>query len=164
MQSLIPFNERERLRALLACKILDTPPEACFDNITARAATEFNVPICVFGLVDSDRYWAKSSVGFDVKEVARGYAICSHVVANNAPVVLEDTLKDKRFVSHRLVARKPFIRFYAGVPVLAGAGQAVGAFCIMDHSPRRLPWQDYLSLQKLAKEIESELSARRTKA
>lgn len=160
MQSLIPFNERDRLQALLACKILDTQAEACFDSITARAAAEFGVSSSLFGLIDSDRYWVKSSFGFDVKEIDRATAICATLVANDTALVLEDTLKDRRFMNHPLVTGSPFIRFYAGIPVRAGAGHAIGGFCIFDSSPRRLPWEEYILLQNFAKEIEHELSVR----
>jgi len=162
VQSLIPFNERDRLQALLACKILDTPAEACFDEITARAVATFDVTSSSFGLIDSDRYWAKSSVGLEYQEIDRHNSFCAYIVSNNAPMVLEDTHKDRRFVRHPLVAGSPFIRFYAGVPIRAGGGHAVGGFCIFDSSPRRLPWEEYLSLQNFAKEIEHKLSVRGT--
>ena len=157
MNSLIPYNERDRLRALLACKILDTPNEECFDKVTRQAVDQFNVPTSAFGLVDSERYWVKSSVGFGVKEVERAVALCAHVVGNNAPIVLEDSHKDRRFVDHPFVQGDPFIRFYAGIPVRAQGGHAVGSFCIVDTVPREFPWEEYLALQELAKELEDQL-------
>ncbi len=160
MQSLIPFNERDRLRALHACQILDTPDEECFDRITARAAAEFDIPTSVFSLLDSGRYWVKSSVGLGVKEMDRAVAICANVVASNSPLVLEDTHKDRRFVDHPLVKEAPFIRFYAGIPVRIDSGHAIGAFCIFDTAPRQLRWEEYLSLQSMAKEIEDALNNR----
>ncbi len=160
MNSLIPYNERDRLRALFACKILDTPREACFDKVTERAVEKFNVPTSAFGLVDSERYWVKASVGFGVQEMDRATALCAHVVGNNAPIVLEDAHKDRRFVDHPLVKSDPFIRFYAGIPIRADGGHAVGSFCIVDTVPRQLPWEEYLALQDLAKELENELHSR----
>ncbi|MBT5220102.1 MAG: hypothetical protein HOM16_11580 [Woeseia sp.] len=83
MQSLIPYNEPARLQALLACKILDTPAEACFDEIVARAAADYGVPISTFAFIDSERHWVKASVGPCSVEVERAISMCSTVVANN---------------------------------------------------------------------------------
>lgn len=51
----LPPNEAQRLAALHALLILDTPPEQRFDRITEFAAAEFDVPICLISLVDEDR-------------------------------------------------------------------------------------------------------------
>ena len=48
-------DEVQRLRALRALHILDTPPEERFDRITRLAAQLFDVPISVITMVDADR-------------------------------------------------------------------------------------------------------------
>jgi phosphoribosyl 1,2-cyclic phosphodiesterase/CheY-like chemotaxis protein len=51
----LPPDEAERLRALRAAGILDSPPEERFDRITRLARRVFDVPIAMVSLVDADR-------------------------------------------------------------------------------------------------------------
>ena len=59
----IPANEREQIAALHCYEILDTAPEADFDDITRLASYICGTPISVMTLVDSTRLWVKSGVG-----------------------------------------------------------------------------------------------------
>lgn len=54
-QALVPPDESERLAALYALKILDTPPEERFDRITRLAQHLFNVPIAAITFIDTNR-------------------------------------------------------------------------------------------------------------
>jgi len=54
----ISHNERERLEAFHALRILDTQPEKRFDRITSLA-TRVRVPKADISMVDGDREWLK---------------------------------------------------------------------------------------------------------
>lgn len=159
---LIPNNEGARLQALREHCIFGTPPEERFDRIVAKAALQFDVPIAAFTLINEERLWFKSKIGLQMQEAERSVSFCAHAVAINAPLVIEDTLKDIAFSGSRHVVDPPFIRFYAGVPVKAENKEPLGTLCIIDTSPRSLPWQDYLRLQKLARQMEAELQHRKS--
>jgi hypothetical protein len=58
----IPADEPERLEALRALDVLDTPPEERFDRITRLATRSFGAPIALVSLVDADRQYLKSCV------------------------------------------------------------------------------------------------------
>ena len=60
-------DEILRLGVLHDQAVLDTPPEARFDRITAMAAAHFKAPIALVSLVDTDRQWFKSCIGLDVR-------------------------------------------------------------------------------------------------
>ncbi|PLS82927.1 MAG: GGDEF domain-containing protein, partial [Chloroflexi bacterium] len=51
----LPSNEVQRLSALRALHILDTPAEERFDRITRLAQRLFDVPIALVSLVDENR-------------------------------------------------------------------------------------------------------------
>ena len=157
MEPPVPYNEVERLQVLNDYHILDTPPEERFDAIVREAASRCNAPIALFSLVDENRQWFKSRVGLDVQETDRALSFCAHAVANDAPLVIGDTLKDSRFVNNELVVGHPYIRFYAGIPVRANSKEPLGTLCIIDSSPRSLPWEDFRLMQRLALQIESQL-------
>lgn len=156
----VPENETERLAALYDLKILDTPPEDRFDRITRLAASHFDVPISIITLLDRDRQWFKSKCGIAASESDREVSFCAHAVAQDKPLVVEDTLDDDRFCDHPAVLNDPGIRFYAGYPVRAPSGHNVGTFCIADSKPRRLAEREFQSLKDMAHAVEDELQLR----
>lgn len=160
MKLLVPHNEKERLRVLRQHNILDTPPEYQFDAIVFRAASQFKVPIALFTLIDENRGWFKSRIGLDIQETNRANSFCAHVIATDAPLVVEDTSTNEEFATNPLVVGHPRISFYAGVPVRALTGETLGALCLIDTSARHFPWKDFLLLGYLAGQIEVQLEAR----
>ena len=71
MKAPLPANEAERLEALRQYRILDTPPEQQLDDITLLAAHICEAPTALISLIDADRQWFKSKVGWADSESAR---------------------------------------------------------------------------------------------
>jgi PAS domain S-box-containing protein len=134
------INEEERLDALRSYRILDTPPEERLDRLTRVAAELFGTPIALVSLMDEHRQWFKSRLGLDVAETPREWSFCDHLIrSGDATMVVEDATTDSRFSSNPLVTGRPGIRFYAGAPLVAPSGHALGAFCVVDTVPRDTP-------------------------
>ncbi|XHX79794.1 MAG: GAF domain-containing protein [Stenomitos frigidus ULC029] len=131
-----PANEAGRLAALRRYNILDTPPEAAFDRITALAARLFNMPIALVSLIDQSRGWFKSAYGFDVQEVQRDATICSLALLSNQVLVIPDTRQDDRLLCNPFVSSDPGLRFYAGAPLRTQDGFNLGTLCLLDTQPR----------------------------
>lgn len=153
----IPPNESERLTALRALKILDTPPEERFDRITRLASRLFDMPIAYVALVDADRQWFKSSCGLSASETPRDISFCGHTILRDEMLLIPDTLRDPRFADNPFVTGDPRIRFYAGVPLKVQGGHKVGTICIADHQPRKIDDRDQNHLRDMATIIEHEL-------
>jgi GAF domain-containing protein len=132
----IPEADGERLAALYQLLILDTPPQERFDKIVAFAAYEFDAPIALISLVDSDRQWFKSKLGISACETTRDISFCGHAIMQPDIMVIPDAATDPRFSDNPLVVGAPFIRFYAGAPLTLKSGHAVGTLCIIDTAPR----------------------------
>ncbi|CAM4259706.1 hypothetical protein VRRI112168_19030 [Vreelandella rituensis] len=62
----IPDDELERLAALHARGLLDTPAEERFDRLTRITQHALSVSTVLVTLVDSDRQWFKSRQGLAV--------------------------------------------------------------------------------------------------
>ena len=133
-----PANEARRLSVLRELLLLDTPPEQRFDKLIAFAAREFDVPIALFSLIDSERQWFKAKVGLTVCETSREVSFCAHAILQPDLFIVPDTLADPRFADNPLVTDAPHIRFYAGAPLILPSGEAVGTLCLIDIAPREL--------------------------
>lgn len=132
----LPQNEARRLEALRRYNILDTPPEAAFDRITALAARLFGMPIALVSLIDESRGWFKSAYGFDIQEVQRDATICSLALLSHEVLVIPDTRQDTRLACNPFVQNEPGLRFYAGAPLVTQDGFNLGTLCLLDTKPR----------------------------
>lgn len=153
----LPHNEEERLDAVHRLGLLDTEAEERFDRHTRIAAAALDAPIALVTLVDRDRQWFKSHLGFDFSETPRDIGFCSHAILEDEPLVVTDALHDDRFAENPAVVGDPRVRFYAGVPLRLSDGARVGALCIVDHKPRQLSPAQLRMLQDIARLVEEEL-------
>jgi diguanylate cyclase (GGDEF)-like protein len=132
-------TEAQRLAAVHALQLLDTPPEPEFDALTRLAAQALGTRMAVVSLLDDDRLWFKSRVGLALPSLDRRIAFCAHAIAHpERPLVVPDLSADARFVNNPLVARAPHLRFYAGAPLTDAAGLALGTLAVLDTEP--LAW------------------------
>ncbi len=161
MSAPIPENEEERLQALHACRILDTPPEPDFDDITLLAAQICGVPLAAVSLIDRDRQWLKSALGLDATETPRDIAFCAHTILQPELMIVPDAQSDPRFSGNPQVTGNPGIRFYAGVPLRVSSGLALGSLCVIDKKPRWLSLDQQAALRVLARQVVSQLELKR---
>ncbi len=156
-----PANEPERLAALRAYEVLDTPMEAAFDALARLAAHVLEVPIALISLVDADRQWFKARYGLDVPQLDRNVSFCGHVVADDAPLIVSDAFADERFHDNPVVTGEPHVRFYAGMPLRSPAGLPLGSLCAIDHVPREPSPEQLEMLSLLAGQVVLLLEKRR---
>ncbi|MCS2608512.1 sensor domain-containing phosphodiesterase [Halomonas dongshanensis] len=133
----LPDSEEKRLQVLAEYHMMDTPAEDDFDRLTHLASCLFDVPIVLVTLLDRDRQFFKSKIGFDVCETSREVSFCTHAIMQDDTMVIFDALKDARFSTNPLVLGYPFIRFYAGKPLKSPAGENIGTVCLIDTKPRQ---------------------------
>lgn len=74
--------------------------------------------------------------------------------------MVEDASQDPRFCENLLVKGEPHVRFYAGAPLLAPHGEAIGTLCVIDHKPRCLRQEQRAALVRLARQVVSQLELR----
>lgn len=162
----IPDDEDRRLEALYRYNLLDSPPEAAFDTITRVLSRLLDVPIALVTLVDRDRQWFKSRVGMeDVAETPRSHAFCAHTIMRDDVFLVPDAAADPRFSDNPLVTGPPYIRFYAGAPLVTDEGFRLGSLCAIDHRPRRgLSDEQLDDLVDLAELVLDQIELRRLRA
>lgn len=157
----VPANEARRLKVLWQYEVLDTVPEAVFDDLVELASAVCDAPIALISLVDESRQWFKAKVGLSTNETSRDVSFCAHAIMQPGLFIVPDATKDPRFADNPLVIAEPRIRFYAGAPLVTPDGHALGTLCVLDQRPRELSEAQRKALQVLARLAVTQLELRR---
>jgi len=152
--------ESDRLEALRAHRILDSAPEAAFDDLVVLAATVAAVPIAVFVLYDYGRVWFKASLGWDRGAGLVEHAFFAPVLAAGGRLFVEDCLLRAPFATHPLTQGSAGLRMLAATPVFDGSGHCLGSLCVADTHPGHLSASQFDALERLARQISDQMSLR----
>jgi GAF domain-containing protein len=145
-------DEFARQRALDTYRVLDTLPDAAYEDIVQLASVLCDAPIALISLIDRDRQWFKARVGLDVEQTGRDVAFCDHAIRQPDRVMeVPDATQDARFADNPLVTGAPDIRFYAGMPLVTPGGAPIGTVCVIDREPRELDDTQRRGLAALAR-------------
>lgn len=159
----IPDNEPQRMQVLREYHVLDTPPEAVYDDIAHVAAGVCDTPLALITMVDGTRNWFKAKVGVDeeLTESPRDISFCGHAILGSEIFEVTDASFDDRFADNPLVASAPHIRYYAGAPLITPDGYKLGTICAIDVRPRRLSEAQRDTLSALSRLVMRQLDRRR---
>ena len=158
-----PADERERMEALRRYGAFGLIRSAAFDDIARLAAFICGTPIALISLIDSNRQWFLSKTGIDACETSRDASFCAHALVGTDMLIVENALQDARFAHNAMVVGEPFVRFYAGAPLLTQDGYALGTLCVLDRVPRILSPAQIEALVSLSRLAVSQLEATRMK-
>jgi PAS domain S-box-containing protein len=156
-------HDPQRIQLLKSYDILDTPPEPGFDDVVILARQICKTPIALVSLVDRDRQWFKAASGLDSCETPISQSVCAHSLEQRATLNIPDLTKDERTRHNTLVTGEPFIRFYAGAPLITASGHAIGTVCVIDTvaRPGGLNADQMAALEALARQVMALLDQRR---
>ncbi len=133
-------------------------------DVAALATEVAKVPMAAIQLVDDDQVIPLAMIGGVPEPIPRSAAFCDRTIVENKPLVIEDLSKIEAYFDHPLVARGPRFRFYAGWPLIAPSGDAIGTLCILDYQARSLNEDQIRSLERLSRVamgiIDAQLNAR----
>ncbi|RZJ58349.1 MAG: GAF domain-containing protein [Hymenobacter sp.] len=151
-QVLLPPNEARRLETLRAYDILHSFQEPLFAEVVALAATLFNVPISLIGLVAADEVMYKASYGLlGSRSQPRVEAICAMPVKHQQAVVFTDIAHTSDLTPEAATAAQAKgLRFYAGAPLCMPNRHCLGTLCIIDLKPRTFNASEQRLLEQLA--------------
>jgi adenylate cyclase len=158
-----PANEPQRLKALRALDILDSPPETAYDEIAVLAAQICECPIAYISFIDDNRRWLKARYGLpsEVTNAPRGATVCSTTICGAEMFVVPDMTQDSRFDRVGIVVGEPHCRFYCGMPLITDEGYALGTLCVLDIAPRELTFEQREALRRLSRQVLTLLELRR---
>lgn len=132
-------DEAERINKLKKYQVLNDDEEPAFSRLTTLAKLFFEVPVVTITFMDEETQYLKSGHGLgSMCRTAREIAICNYTVLSNNVFVVPDLTKDSRFSQNPLVTEPPYLRFYAGAPIIlqeANKTFRLGSLCLMDMQP-----------------------------
>lgn len=150
--------EAERLAALHATGILDTPPESSFDTLTRMAAEYYEADAAILSFADETRVWAKSSWNVNIREMPRKDSIFEQVLALNGPLVVPDIHHCPQLKSKAIQLRQRGLKSFVSAPVRSGNGQILGTLTILKRQEfQGIGPEDLRILEGLAEMVTSQL-------
>jgi PAS domain S-box-containing protein len=154
-------DEAVRLEVLRQYQILDTEPEEVYDNLAQLAAFICGTPIALVNFIDENRQWFKAKLGLDVPEMPRNVGLSYLCQEKRDVVIVPDALADAKLATNPVVTDYPYVRFYAGVPLITPKGYMLGTLCVIDKVPRQLSQQQVDALVALSRLVINQLELRR---
>ncbi|MEP1033241.1 PAS domain S-box protein [Ekhidna sp.] len=147
--SQITENEKQRLSALYGYQILDTEPEAIYDNISTMAKDLCQVDTAFITFVDHNRVWIKSGADAKRQEEQQTQALCQFVLEKGEFIEVDDITSDQR-LKQLPACSKGDKKYFAAVPLTSGEGHILGTLCIMNAESIRLSKKQKEGLKALA--------------
>ena len=147
------LHDPVRLGALAATGLMDREPDEELQALARSVADLLDAPLALVTLVDDYRQFFAARFGEVPSWATLGtpltHSFCRHAVVTGRPLVVEDA------GVHPLVADNPAVdelavSAYAGIPIVDGDGQRLGALCAIDHQPRAWSHDDLVVLRRLA--------------
>lgn len=129
-------DEDQRLAVLAAHGTDALAGDRELQEIVDLAARTCDVPIAMVTMVEAERQRFLARTGLAEDETPRSTSFCAQAMLGGEPLVIADARADARFAGNPLVTGEPFVRFYAGHPLVSVEGAPLGALCIIDHAPR----------------------------
>jgi GAF domain len=154
-QRLAPVDEGVRHFAVERLNILDSAPEERLNRLVEFARRAFHTASAAITIIDDDRFWLKAGAGTGVSEGNRASAICVTTMGQSGALIIPDVSLDARFANKPRAGSTP-TRFYAGFPIEAPNGVAIGALCVFDPSPREVRTFDHALLRDIALMVQKE--------
>jgi PAS domain S-box-containing protein len=88
-----------------------------------------------------------------VSETPRDEAICAYSILSDDILEVPDVAADARFGDGPQVTGEPYMRFYAGMPLIDDNGYALGTLCVIDRVPKSLSAKQKSALRALSKVV-----------
>ena len=119
----ITDNEPERVKAVRSYAAFGSLSEPAYDDLTDLAAQITASPIAFVNIIDEAKGWLKAKHGLpsELTDVPRGAVCCAHAICRSDILIVPDLSADIRFKDLPFIGSDPFLKFYAGMPLINSA-------------------------------------------
>lgn len=155
-------DDATRVEAIATYDLLASPPRSELQGLVRLAALVSGVSTAVINIIDDRFQHQIAAVGIEPAVCAREDAMCAAVLAEPAPVIIQDAREDARFRDNPYVdGRRADLRFYASTPLVTPDGVVIGRLCVFDETVRDLDPEAQRALEILARQVIDVLELRR---
>jgi GAF domain-containing protein len=157
-------NDSDRLDSVRRSGLVGQS-SAAFDRLTRLAHALLGVPATFLSIVDEDRDFYLSQVGFgeplSTTRSLSGKTFCHLAIANDGPLVINDTHADPE---HRAIPTVDSlgVAAYLGVPIRLPDEQVLGSFCAIDDKAHVWTEVEIDVMVELARSAEREMALQET--
>ncbi|MFA6246782.1 MAG: GAF domain-containing protein [Mucilaginibacter sp.] len=147
------YTEQQRLTAVNRFMHLDAGIVKDLNELVALVAEICQTPVALVTLLDKDTQWFKASVGTEIECTPRSVAFCNLTIQQPDLNIINDLSADPMHFNNPLVTGEPYLRFYAGAPLITKDGFAIGSLCVIGMKPGELTAHQKKALQVMAKQV-----------
>ena len=153
-----PSNEEHRAKAVVKTGLIDAPKPEIFQVYCDLAKVITGFETASFSLYDGEIQCAISATGKDEFESGTQFErdknnICSYVLLDTKPLLMEDIWLDETWRNHPKAMSKTGARGYAGFPVINRDNFALGTLCMTNSEPMVLSEKTIILVEKITENI-----------
>lgn len=151
-----PHDESERLATLRRLKLRELEPTLHLQRSTRLAREVARAVSASVAFVEDDTVWYSAPDGLPADVRPRHETASAWIILEQEVFWVEDARVDPRFEDGAMVLGPPYIRFFAGAPVVV-QGHAIGCVTVLDDQPRPYDPELATSLRDIAGLISDEI-------
>ena len=153
-----PGNEELRARAVIKTGLIDAPNPEIFQVYCDLAKDITGFEEAQFSLYDGEMSCgiaAAGNVDFEAGEKGLRHenSICSYVLLETEPLIMEDISKDPIWKNHPKILDGTGTLGYAGFPVINKDNYALGTLCMFNKKPKALTKHQVELIKKITSNI-----------
>lgn len=149
-----------RLKTVKAFLELSLSSQEELKELVCLASDICETPIASINFIDDKNQHSIVSKGH-ASRVSRDIAFCNYAIKQFDILEVPDARNDNRFINNPLVTGSPYIRFYAGIPLITTDNFTIGTLCVIDQKPKKLTERQAESLKIVSKQVMHQLELHR---
>ena len=154
-----PSNETRRAQAVVKTGLIDAPNSDLFQIYCDLAKDLTGFEQARFRLFDGEAQCSMAGAGvpesYEVgaRTERSKWNVCSYVLLNTEPMVIEDFYKDPDWSEHPFIKSGDAPHAYAGFPVVNKDNYALGTLCLFNTEPKKMSSDQENLLVRISKNI-----------
>ena len=154
-----PNNEERRAQAVVKTGLIDAPNSDLFQIYCDLAKDLTGYEQAKFSLFDGESQCSMGAAGVDdsyevgAKTERSKWNVCSYVLLDTEPIIVEDFYWDKDWAEHPYIKSGDAPHSYAGFPVINKDNYALGTLCLFNTERKKLPDSQIELIKKITRNI-----------
>ena len=154
-----PSNETRRAQAVVKTGLIDAPNSDLFQIYCDLAKDLTGYEQAKFSLFDGEVQCSMGAAGVDdsyevgAKTERSKWNVCSYVLLDTEPIIVEDFYLDKEWSEHPYIKSGDAPHSYAGFPVINKDNYALGTLCLFNTERKKLPDNQIELIKKITRNI-----------